>query len=89
MPDIVTDTPTVKRGRPSVKQCDPLNTQLNTEPVCLTCAEVMGRLAASPAAVYAHGSRFASFPDLGRGRRQGAAIRLTTFRLPWQNTAHS
>lgn len=40
--DIATDTPTVKRGRPSVKQA----AELNREPVCLTCAEVMARLAA-------------------------------------------
>lgn len=42
LPDIVADTPTVKRGRPLVKQLD----ALNTEPVCLTCVEVMERLAA-------------------------------------------
>lgn len=42
LPDITTDTPTVKRGRPPVKQVD----TLNAEPVRLTCAEVMERLAA-------------------------------------------
>ncbi|MFL9930865.1 hypothetical protein P0D88_16760 [Paraburkholderia sp. RL18-103-BIB-C] len=42
LPEINEDAKSVKRGRPGVKQAG----QLNTEPVCLTCAEVMARLAA-------------------------------------------
>ncbi|MGF6664834.1 hypothetical protein QF000_006502 [Paraburkholderia atlantica] len=41
LPEINGDAKSVKRGRPSVKQAG----TLNIEPVCLTCAEIMERLA--------------------------------------------
>ena len=41
LPDIQPTTKTVKRGRPSVKHAE----QLNTEPVRLTCDELVERLA--------------------------------------------
>jgi DNA-binding transcriptional regulator YdaS (Cro superfamily) len=42
LPGVDPSPTVVKRGRPDVKQAD----ELNTEPVCLTCAEVAERLAA-------------------------------------------
>jgi hypothetical protein len=47
MPAVVTDDPAVKRGRPSVKygpESVKQSDQLNTDPVCLTCADVLERL---------------------------------------------